>query len=135
VAENVNASGKLPNAQVVKTCISRAGKIEADLAESRGELGSFVKEAEDKHNIHRKAFKLTRQLDRMDPTKLAEFLRHFDHYRKIVDLDTKAGMDMFEEGEKEEDLRPSHLQRNEADRKAAQENTDKLKAGVTQLHS
>ena len=126
MAEKVNAGGKLPSAQVLKTCMSRAGKIEADLAESRGDLGSFVKEAEDKHNIHRKAFKLIRQLDRMDETKLAEFLRHFDHYRKVAKIDEKAGVDMFDDaaGEPadeetaEEDVRPRHLKEREEGRAA-----------------
>lgn len=134
MAENVNESGKLPNAQVLKTCMSRAGSIEASMTESRGELGAFVKKAEEEHNIHRKAFKLTRQLDRMDQSKLAEFLRHFDHYRDIVELDKKAGIDLFEE-KGEEDVRPRHLKQREADRKAASENGEKLSAGITQLHS
>lgn len=136
MAENVNEGGKLPNAQVLKTCLSRASKIDADLTESRGELGAFIKEAEEKHNIHRKAFKLIRQLDRMDQTKLAEFIRHFDHYRDVVELDKKAGIDLFGD-EGEDDVRPPHLKQREADREteAAADNASKLKSGITQLHS
>ena len=139
MAEKLKDGGvKLPSAQVLKTCISRASGIEADLAESRGELGSFVKEAEEKHNIHRKAFKLTRQLDRMDETKLAEFLRHFDHYRKVTKLDEKAGTDLFAQGEGgskgdgEGDVRPPHLKQREADRKVESNGAEKL-AGLTPL--
>lgn len=134
MAENVNAGGgKLPNAQVLKTCLTRASKLDSDMTESRGELGQFIKEAEEKHNIHRKAFKLIRQLDRMDQTKLAEFLRHFDHYRDVVALDDKAGTDMFgddeTDGQDQEDLRPDNLKRKEAERQAA-ENSERLKDGI-----
>lgn len=142
MAEKVNAGGsKLPNAQVLKTCLTRASKIDSDLSESRGELGSFIKEAEEKHNIHRKAFKLIRQLDRMDQTKLAEFIRHFDHYRKVVKLDDKAGSDLFGgdadqpgSGSDEADVRPEHLKQREADRAAdAAGNGAERLAGVTPL--
>ena len=39
-----------------------------------------------------------RQLERRDETKLAEFLRHCDHYRGVLKLNDKAGTDMFAGG-------------------------------------
>lgn len=119
---------KLPNAEVFKTCVSRAAAIAAEMAESRGELGAFVKDAEETHNIHRKAFKLFLQLERMDQTKLAEFLRHFDHYRHLGKLDDKAGIDLFEEAapEKREESAPVP--------DAAAKNAKALKSGIRPLN-
>jgi hypothetical protein len=130
MAENVRSGGgKLPGVQVLKTILSRAASIEADLAESRGELGSFVKDAEEKHNIHRKAFKLSRQLVKMDETKLAEFLRHFDHYRKCLKIDELAGADMFDE--REPDPQPANdTAPGAADAAAAAANSEALKEGI-----
>lgn len=129
MAENVNQGTKLPNRQVFKTLVSRANALEADMTSSRGELGAFVKDAEDKHNLHRKAFKLTRQLERMDDTKLAEFLRHFDHYRNLLKLDDKAGIDMFEEAD------PARQAPDEAaadpDAAQAAANAEALKSGIS----
>lgn len=45
-----------------------------------GEFGQAVANAAEHHHVHRKAFAVIRQLDRMENEKLAEFKAHFDDY-------------------------------------------------------
>lgn len=84
--------GKLQ--ELVQQCFNL--KSESDAA--RGELGSLMKNAEESHNIHRKAFKLSMQLNFMPEEKRADFLKAFDEYREELKLDEKRqGSIAFEE--------------------------------------
>lgn len=87
-----NDAGELPDADTLLGLMKDAGTIGGKLASLRGDIGALVKNAEEDHNIHRGAFKLVCKLERMDPTKRAEFLRHLDHYRHIADLDDQPDL-------------------------------------------
>lgn len=68
---------------LVNTCNFQKGKLD----EARGEYGPMIKSAEDKHGIHRKAFKLSLTLDNMEPAARSDFLRAFDDYREKLGFD------------------------------------------------
>ena len=75
--------------------VKRVGTLKANMDEARGELGSVIQTAEEKYNLHRKAFKQIQNAMKMDAAKLADYLRNFDHMRKLAELDKLAGIDMF----------------------------------------
>jgi uncharacterized protein (UPF0335 family) len=77
--------------------LKRCSSLDSSLASTRGDIAAIVQDAEARHNLHRKAFSLCRRLHRMDDTKLAEFLYHFDVYREHLELDAAAGEDLFED--------------------------------------
>lgn len=55
-----------------------------------GGAGELIADASEHHHLHKKAFAVFRQLNRMSPEKLADFLDHFDYYRDIGGLDEVA---------------------------------------------
>lgn len=90
-SDNAGApDGALPRDHDIKTHSVALNALQAKSAEIRGQIGARVKQAEDDFNIHRAAMKLASRLERSDPTKRAEFLRHFDHYRGALNLDAQA---------------------------------------------
>jgi hypothetical protein len=153
----------MPHPEVLKTLASQVGGSQAEMDSARGEIGSFMKNAEDKFGVHRKAFKLAMGLQKADSTKLAEFLRHFDYYRGVFELNRLAGSDMLIDrdatangaangnqpddqpvpatDEQEEDPRSPDLKRRHAEieaeqaatRDAAQESAEVVAANVTKL--
>jgi hypothetical protein len=82
----------LPKKDAVDNLQKEVSADESKLAETRGKLGSAYKTAENDHGIHGPAFKLVQRLAKMDESKCAAFLRHFDHYRKQMIAET---VDMF----------------------------------------
>lgn len=135
----------MPHPEVLKTLASQVSRSQADMDTARGEIGSTMKNAEDKHQVHRKAFKQSIVLRKMDSTKLAEYLRHFDHYRQVFELDKLAGTDMLRENNAEQmakaagvadtpaetvaesvedDPRPDSLKRRHAEIEAEQQAAD-----------
>jgi len=75
---------------------------DADRVEAAGLMGAWVKEGVDKHNVNKKALGWYRAADRMSPTKLRDMLDQFDWYRKLGELDTRAGgqKEMFDAKER-----------------------------------
>jgi hypothetical protein len=65
--------------QLLKNCLLK----QADMDSARGEIGSLVKDAENTKNVHRKAFKMLMQVERMEDGKKAEFLRNLFYYFAI----------------------------------------------------
>ena len=61
-----------------------------DIDEIAGGLGSEIKTAVEKNHLHRKAFRVVLQADRMEPEKLADFLDNLDHYLEISGLRARA---------------------------------------------
>lgn len=97
-------TGKVVNQKVFDTLISRAASMNSKMAETRGELGSFIKDAEETHGIHRGAFKLALKLHNMEDLKMKDFLRGFDLYREYLKLDTRAAQDLLaNDGEEDGD--------------------------------
>jgi hypothetical protein len=84
------AAAKMPTAAQLKKVESEynSSKLQAD--EARGDMGALLKNAQNDHNVHRKAFKLALQCKNMDDTKRAEFLAHFDHYREAMKLEVST---------------------------------------------
>lgn len=68
---------------------ARYTTLKGDMDEARGELGSLVKDAEERHGINRAAFKLATKLLRQTEEKRAEFLTAFDQYRHVFGLDER----------------------------------------------
>lgn len=89
-----NTNDDLPKQKEIDKLKKEVSELESKLAESRGKLGSTYKTAENDHGIHPQAFKLVQRLGRMDESKCAAFLRHFDHYRRKMLVETE---DMFPE--------------------------------------
>lgn len=92
-------TGKVVSPKVFETLVSRVGSMNSKMATTRGELGSFVKDAEETHGIHRGAFKLAVKLHGMDDLKMKDFLRGFDLYREYLKLDTRGNSDLLEDGD------------------------------------
>ena len=77
-------------ARKLKELLGSSRKTAEDVAEITGTFASEVKQAQDKHHLHRKAFRTIAMLDKMEPEKLAEFLDYFDHYLDISGLAERA---------------------------------------------
>lgn len=92
--------------QKLRSLLASAKAAQSNINEISGGLGSEIKEAVEKHHLHRKAFNVCKQANRMEPEKLAEFLDYLDHYLDISGLRDRAAkvqrLDMGE-GEVEED--------------------------------
>lgn len=84
------------NVRVLESLISKCESIKGEMDETRGELGAAIKNAEEAHGVHRKAFKLMLALKRMDAAARSDFLRAFDDYRGKLGFDAQG--DMFEDG-------------------------------------
>ena len=103
--------------QFNKVC-KRVGTLKANMDEARGELGSVIQTAEEKYNLHRKAFKQIQNAMKMDPAKLADYLRNFDHMRKLAELDKLAGIDIFAGETNVEPIRGRGRKQHEAEQPA-----------------
>lgn len=84
----------LPDKTTLAKHVSEYGALDSKSAELRGQMGALVKAGELDRNIHRAASKLAMKLQKMDDSKRGEFLRHFDHYRDLLKLDTQS--DLFD---------------------------------------
>jgi hypothetical protein len=78
-----NEGPPLPDEADLKKLLKEFSLNAADMDEARGKIGSLMQHAERNKNIHRKAFKLLTQVEKMDETKRAEFLRHLYHYFEV----------------------------------------------------
>lgn len=77
------AEDKLPDAQDLAQLVRDYALNQSDMDEARGKNGALVKNAEKDKNVHRKAFKILCQVEKMDGTKRSEFLLHLGHYLKV----------------------------------------------------
>lgn len=60
-------------------------------SELAGELGQKIASACERFGTNRKALGVIRQLNRMEPEKLADFLDHFDYMLDVSGLEKRAG--------------------------------------------
>lgn len=74
---------KLPSPEEISKLLKDHSLAAADMDEARGKIGAMIKNAEETRNVHRKAFKILTQVEKMDASKRSEFLLHLDHYLKI----------------------------------------------------
>lgn len=109
--------------EVLKSLISKCDGMKADMDEARGELGAAIKDAEETHGVHRRAFKQVLALKRMEAAARADYLRAFDDYRAKLDLNEQP--DMFADDQTGE--------RGEPDAAIVEKNTKALQGGVKQL--
>ena len=86
---------KLPSKAVLVKAIKDYSLAKADQSSAVGTIGSLVKNNETQHNIHRKAFKDTAALDKMDDTKRSEYLTHMFHYMAALGISVHP--DLFED--------------------------------------
>jgi hypothetical protein len=85
---------RLPNGETVTALMRQYRTCKGEMDKHRAELGPLIKNAENDHGVHPKAFKLVEQLQRMDATRMSAFLAHFDHYRQICGLDAQEELDL-----------------------------------------
>jgi hypothetical protein len=85
---------RLPNEETVTALMRQYRACKGEMDKHRAELGPLIKNAENDHGVHPKAFKLVEQLQRMDATRMSAFLAHFDHYRAICHLDAQEELDL-----------------------------------------
>lgn len=72
----------------LKSLLARLRTKQAEMDESRGEMGSMVLGAVDKAHCHKGALAWVRRLDKMDPVKRDEWLFHFQLYCRHLDYMT-----------------------------------------------
>lgn len=65
-------------------------RTKAAQSELAGELGQKIANAVETYGTNRKALGVIRQLNRMEPEKLADFLDHFDYMLDISGLEKRA---------------------------------------------
>lgn len=70
----------LPDGPTLERLLKDYWVNNAEVREATGKIGSLVKNGEEVFNVHRKAFKLTAQLEKMDDSKRSEYLTHLFHY-------------------------------------------------------
>jgi hypothetical protein len=71
----------------ILTLDKRTKTAQSELA---GELGSAIAKAVERFGTNRKALGIIRQLNRMEPEKLADFLDHFDYMLDVSGLEKRA---------------------------------------------
>lgn len=94
----------MPPAKIIKQLIKDGRIAHQNIQSIAGEYGETVKNAQEKHGVHRKALAIARSADRMEPPKLAEFLDHLDYMLDVSGLRERAAsapsMDMGDNIEK-----------------------------------
>lgn len=85
---------RLPKGETVTALMRQYRACKGEMDKHRAELGPLIKNAENDHGVHPKAFKLAEQLQRMDATRMSAFLAHFDHYREVLELDAQEELDL-----------------------------------------
>lgn len=86
---------KLTPKEVLHTLFGQADSHKAKMDSARGEMGAFIKDAEERFGINRKAFKLALSLKRMEGDQRAAFLGALDHYREVLGFQSQP--DLFAE--------------------------------------
>lgn len=74
----------------LRALLASARSAQNNINEIAGGLGSEIKTAVEKDFLHRKAFNVCKQADRMEPEKLRDFLDCLDHYLDISGLRDRA---------------------------------------------
>lgn len=91
---NTPGADPLPTGEDLARFVREQALHQSDMDEARGKIGALVKNGEKDKNLHRKAFKILCQTEKMDSTKRDEFLRHLYHY---LDVRGHKPRDLFSE--------------------------------------
>lgn len=122
-------ASKIINDKQFTALVKAVDENKTKVASLNGAIGERVQHAADNAHLHPGAFKLVCKLYRMDEQKRDEFLRQFDIYReKAIKVGLFGGEhvgDIVDQAEKET--------QEEADARAAEENTKLLEKGIGQL--
>jgi hypothetical protein len=98
---------KLTSGATLKSLLKSGRTMKENVDELTTAHATEVREAVDKKFLHKKAFGTIKQLDRLSPEKLADFMEHFDHYFEASGLEERANsaqrlpMGAGEQGEQE----------------------------------
>jgi hypothetical protein len=92
----------------LKKLLAAKRSTKKDVGELNGTLGQLLREAQENHNLHRKAFAVAHTLDMMENEKIRDFLDHLEYYLDISGIQKRADsvmkMDLSgEEGEGDDD--------------------------------
>jgi len=90
-AATVTEAIKMIPAKKLAALMASGRKSYQETRSISGEFGAEVKEAAENDHLHKKAFAVTRSLDRMEPEKLTDFFAHFDYYCDSTGLRKRAG--------------------------------------------
>ncbi|ACL61725.1 hypothetical protein [Methylobacterium nodulans] len=90
--------GTMTAAEVLQTLFSQADSHKAEMDSARGEMGAFIKDAEERFGINRKAFKAALALKRMEAQDRSAYLQTFRHYCDVLGFNDQA--DLFAEAPK-----------------------------------
>lgn len=92
VAEKVKPSEvrQQIGARKLRELLATARSTHQDVREIAGSFGAEVKNAAEHDHLHKKAFGITRSLDRLEPEKLAEALDALDYYLDAGGLRARA---------------------------------------------
>lgn len=88
----------------LKKLVTRVGNLQNEAQTASGKIGEMIADHVEKHNLHRKAFSVVRQMHKMgkdNPAKLAEFLFNLDLYREHLEIDKMLPDDMLPDRQKE----------------------------------
>ena len=98
-----------------------------------GDLGTEVKEAVERDNLHKGAFALFARLDGMDELKRNDFLRAFDIYRDRAEADKgrwNGTGDIVDRAQQQADKEAE--EKASADAKQTETNVTRLRRGIRQ---
>lgn len=104
MAENVTniseaktgGTARMPSRQELSELRRKVGGLQGAMDEARGEMGAMLKDAAEKQNVNKKAFKWVSQILNMDDEKRDAFLSHFDHYRQELGVDEGRTGNLFD---------------------------------------
>lgn len=124
-----DGASKIINDKQFAALVKAVDENKTKVASLNGAIGERIQHAADNAGLHPGAFKIVCKLHRIDEQKRDEFLRQFDIYREKA---IKMGLfgeehvgDIVDQAEEQT--------QEEADARAAEENTKRLEKGVGQL--
>lgn len=85
----VNKGHKLISQNDLKNLLRSIKSLEGDKDESVGMIREKIGYAVEKKNLHKKAFATCRQLDKMEPEKLADYFDNLLAYMDLLGLDER----------------------------------------------
>jgi hypothetical protein len=89
--------GKIPEEKPFLALVNKLARAEKEMNETKGEMGSAVDTAIERHNVHKDALRQVRKyFGKKTPAQAAEFKNHFDAYWDYLKL-AKPGDDLFAE--------------------------------------
>lgn len=92
MAETIKKGDGSVSPDKLKATQKQYDNLKQEMDDTRTDIANLLKTAEETHGIHKAAFKLIHKLQNMSSEKRADFLRAFDSYRHILELDDQPDM-------------------------------------------